>query len=250
MFENNSVKWKIVFFIAFGLSIIFTIVPMASIVLYPFRLFATFIHESFHVITSVITSGKMIRFHINPDASGLTTHTGGFRPLVIPAGYIGTAALGGLLIFFNSKKGAEKVLFIILGVFFLLVTLFFGLTNVLIITFGIGVGFLLLFIGFTFKGNISKFFLSFLAIQLSINSLEDLKSLIFYSAITKINTDAQSMSREVFPLPPIVWALIFAIISLIILYLAISKAFRSQKNKEIKEIDITKNPPNIPIDEI
>jgi len=244
LFDKNANRWKLLFFTTFALSIILSLIPFASIALYPFRLFSTFIHESFHVLASILTGGKNVSFLINQDASGLTKHTGGFLPVVIPAGYIGTSFLGGALILINSKRYTEKFLFIFLGLFFIGMTFFFGLTTLLTIAFGFGVGFLFIFLGLAFKGNFPKFLLSFLSIQLSLNSLEDLKTLIFYSAVSDVKTDAQNMSKEVFPLPPLVWALIFALVAFILLYISISGAFKTKKAPpQVKNTESAAVPP-------
>lgn len=243
MFDKNANRWKLLFFTTFALSIILSLIPFAGIALYPFKLFSTFIHESFHVLTSILTGGKDVSFLINQDTSGLTKHTGGFLPVIIPAGYIGTSFLGGALILINSKRYTEKFLFIVLGLYFIGMTFFFGLTSLLTITFGFGVGFLFIFLGITFKGNLPTFLLSFLSIQLSLNSLEDLKTLIFYSAVSDVKTDAQNMSKEVFPLPPLVWALIFALVAFILLYISISGAFKTKKAPQVKNTESAVIPP-------
>jgi MFS family permease len=232
MFQNNTVRWRIAIVIALLVTIAVSFVPFGRYVLYPFNLLTTFVHESFHALAGLVTGAGDIRLKINPDTSGLTTSRGGWRILVIPAGYVGTTLFGAIFMLINSRRKTERFLFIFLGFFLVFMTLFFGLTNLLTITFGLGVGALAILIGIALKGNLPTFLMSFISIQLALNSLWDIRDLIFISLDTDMPTDAQSMSREILPLPPIAWAIIFALVSAVILVLCLRVAFRSDRSTD------------------
>ncbi len=61
--------------------------------LYPFKLFVTTVHEACHALVTRLTGGNVQMISISPDESGLTLTSGGFRPLISMAGYLGTAAV-------------------------------------------------------------------------------------------------------------------------------------------------------------
>ena len=90
------------------LSIMLWQVPGFDFLLYPIRLFVTFIHETGHAVAALITFGEVLSITVDPDTSGLTWSRGGFRPLVISAGYLGSSFFGGLMILAAFKKGWEK----------------------------------------------------------------------------------------------------------------------------------------------
>src|SRR5258705_9826642 len=70
-------------------------VPYGHYALYPFKLFATWIHESFHGLAAIVTGGSVTSIAINPDTSGLTSslipQSTAAAALVSSVGYLGTA---------------------------------------------------------------------------------------------------------------------------------------------------------------
>jgi hypothetical protein len=225
MFQKNSSRWKVAVIICLLVTVALSFVPYGRYVLYPFNLLTTFIHESFHVLAGLVTGAQDISMKISLDTSGLTTSRGGWRILIIPAGYIGTTFFGSLFLLINSRRGTEKFLFIILGLFVLLITLIFSFRSPLTLIFGIIIGTLSVVTGIFFKGNIPTFLMSFISIQLALNSLWDIRDLIYISLDQSTPTDAQSMSREILPLPPIVWAVLFGLVSTAILFVVLRIAF-------------------------
>src|SRR5205807_4239437 len=67
-------------------------IPGAALVLYPVRLFVTFIHEGGHAVMTLITGGAVAGMAIHGDGSGVTYSAGGIPSLVYMAGYIGATA--------------------------------------------------------------------------------------------------------------------------------------------------------------
>lgn len=67
--------------------------PFSPIV-YPLRLFVTFIHELGDGSAALLTGGKFQDLQVMPSGAGLAYTSGGFRPAVIAAGYVGTAIFG------------------------------------------------------------------------------------------------------------------------------------------------------------
>ena len=47
-------------------------VPYASLLLYPLRLFITFVHESGHALAFTLTGGDVQSLAVHPDTSGVT----------------------------------------------------------------------------------------------------------------------------------------------------------------------------------
>src|SRR5262245_44407260 len=74
-------------------------IPALDVILYPLKLFTTYVHESFHAITTLLTGGSVMDFVVALDGSGHVVRRGGWDWLVTPAGYLGAAFFGSWLFF-------------------------------------------------------------------------------------------------------------------------------------------------------
>jgi hypothetical protein len=100
--------------------------PFGQYLVYPFRLFGTFVHETAHALAAVVSGGKVIGMHVNWDTSGLTKTQGGWRILISSSGYLGSILLGALLLYLGHRRDWAQPTLIGLGVATLLATFFFG----------------------------------------------------------------------------------------------------------------------------
>ena len=57
---------------AVAVSLVVSLTPWAPVLLYPFRLFTTWVHECGHALMTVLVGGRVTSITIEPDASGLT----------------------------------------------------------------------------------------------------------------------------------------------------------------------------------
>ncbi|MFU8802440.1 MAG: M50 family metallopeptidase [Bradymonadaceae bacterium] len=117
-------------------------IPFGQYLVYPFRLFGTFVHEAAHALAAVVSGGQVVGMHVNWDTSGLTTTRGGSRFLISSAGYLGSILLGALLLYLGRRRDWAKPTLIGLGVATLMATVFFGgygLALLPILGFGLGV---------------------------------------------------------------------------------------------------------------
>jgi len=71
--------------------------------MYPIRLFVTFLHEFGHAIGAVITGGWGEEVQINADGSGWTRSANGNRAITIMGGYLGSALFGNLLFLVGAR---------------------------------------------------------------------------------------------------------------------------------------------------
>mmetsp|Transcript_18208 Transcript_18208/g.30746 ORF Transcript_18208/g.30746 Transcript_18208/m.30746 type:complete len:266 (-) Transcript_18208:846-1643(-) len=76
-----------------------------TIILYPFRLLTTFLHEISHALACWLTCGKVIAIRVFENEGGVTQYIGGCRIAIIPAGYVGSAIWGS---FFVMLSGGQK----------------------------------------------------------------------------------------------------------------------------------------------
>lgn len=83
--------------VAIAAMVILMNIPHLSNVLYPFKIFSTWIHEMCHGIAAILVGGGIQKILVYPDTSGLAwTYTDGSnfkRGFVASGGYTGTAVL-------------------------------------------------------------------------------------------------------------------------------------------------------------
>ena len=72
--------------------------------LYPIRLFVTFLHEFGHAFGALISGGTVDYIRINPDSGGLTVARGGSQALIILGGYLGSVIFGNILVYIAAAK--------------------------------------------------------------------------------------------------------------------------------------------------
>ncbi len=207
-----------------ALSVTIAQIPVLSSVLYPLRLFGTFIHEGSHALAATLTGGYPAVINVMPDASGVTYNYGGNQPLITMAGYIGAAAYGAAMLSLARRPGASRLVLGISG------TILAGLDLLLIRGFGLGWGILiasgLLLAARRLPPKAAELTAMFLGVQCVLNSLYDLRTLLGLSLLPNGPvSDAVLMSRMI-PLPPVFWAALWGVLSLGILGAALRPYWR------------------------
>ena len=219
MQTKNISKKQIINFtiISFLIALLFwdnSIIPLNLHLLFtPLKLYTTAIHETWHAIMALITGGSIVDIKLNLDGSGSVTHRGGISLLTTPAGYIGTSLTGALLVLSSTKERTAKLLLwsicsviILLGLFNLSSIFSIAFISAILVSIGI--------IYATIKTDFSSHIAIFLGTVLAINSIQDIKIIVFQSTY---KTDAGILARSIgleFLAIPI--ALIFSGISMYI----------------------------------
>jgi hypothetical protein len=204
---------------ATALTIVISYLPFGEFVVYPLRLFVTFIHEGGHALAALLTLGEVGVLAINADGSGLTTTSGGLRLLISSSGYLATTAYGaGLLTMLHDGRRAKAVLTVTAAII-LTLTGFFA-ANQFSLFIGIALTGLLIWVAIGWSARLAHFFLSFLAVQCCLNALYDLKTLFLISATTNQHSDAVNM-QEATTIPAIFWASFWIFLSLLALVVAL-----------------------------
>jgi Peptidase M50B-like len=204
------------FWAAVAVSLIVSLTPWADFILYPFRLFTTWVHECGHALMTVLVGGRVASIIIEPDASGLTHSlvpvgriAGG---LVASSGYLGAAVVGCLLMAATRVEKWAHVILMGLGAFMLL-TLVLWMRNVFGFVVVLAWGVVLVTLGRKGIADALRFLLSLLAIQVALNSVYDIRALFL---IGRGQSDAATMAR-LFLLPSWVWAMSWMLISVAML---------------------------------
>ncbi len=198
---------------AFALSLILRQVPVLAWLIYPFQLFVALVHELSHGLAALLTGGRFIEFVIAPNASGLAVTAGGWRWFVIPAGYLGAALLGCLLLLLTHRASGPRQrqwLALGLGSFFALMTLLFA-RNLMAVTVGGLAAVALWGLGSYGSPLLLTFGLNLLAIQCLLNALDSLMGLMRLNAgpFQSLN-DAQAMA-DLTHVPALFWAILWSL---------------------------------------
>lgn len=209
------------------LSLIIYKLPFGNLILFPFKLFVTYLHEASHGLSAILTGGELLSFTMKLDTSGLAWTSGGIRPIVISAGYLGSSIWGCLLLLASLERGYEKKVLMALSLFFFIFSLLYARSFV---SFFSGMFFGSVMFGLTKikQSSFLSIFLMFLSVQVCFNSIDNIFDLLFFPS--GVPTDAQSMSEYFYGIfPPILVALSWLIISGLMFFFTLKKALFDNK---------------------
>ena len=214
--------------LATALSVGISLVPGLSVVLYPLRLFVTFIHEGSHALAATLTGGQASLIAVQPDASGVTYSAGGWEMIIVMAGYVGAAAYGAAMLALARRPGTARL---ILGVSGGIIALLDALLVRNLFGFGWGVLIAagLLIASRRLSAKAAELTAMFLGVQCVVNSLYDLKTLVGLSTLPNGPVSDAVLMSQIVPLPPLVWAVLWGLISLGILGFALRPYWRKSR---------------------
>jgi hypothetical protein len=212
-------------------------IPQLDFILYPLRLFNTYVHESGHALAALLTGGDVGNFSVSFDTSGVTQTAGGWRWLILPAGYLGSGLFGSALFFMvNRFPGLINSLAVALGVALASFTVIFS-RDPLALAIGVFMGMLLLGMGLKAHPFFTMLLLNVLAVSTALNAFFDLRYLIGATDASNgiVLNDVAAFSRNVTPLiPPVVIAVLWAGIALIMFAMALYYGAWKPLRKEIE----------------
>ena len=202
--------------IAAVVSLVLSLTPWAGLLLYPFKLFTTWVHECGHALATVLVGGRVQAITIAPDTSGLTL---GLVPagvmargLVASAGYLGAALVGCVLkAAARVERWAHAILLAAGGC--LLLSAVFGVRNLYGFVVVLAWGAALVALGRRGAGDAARFLLGLLAVQVALNAVYDIRVLFL---VRGGPSDAETMSR-LFLLPASLWAAAWMVLSVVML---------------------------------
>lgn len=200
-----------------------------EMLLYPLRLFVTFVHEAGHSLAALLSGGQVQGFRVFANGSGVATTLGGNPALILPAGYLG-AALFGSLLFLLSNRAPRSLsgMSIMLGAFMIGLTAVYARPDEsgspIAMIVGIGFGMIILLLGAKAPLVVNQFVLNTLAIMTALEAVLDLLYLVGHAGISRgeQRNDALAFAQQITPLlTASIVALIWAAIAVAILVAAI-----------------------------
>ncbi len=200
-------------------------VPQVSFLLYPFRLFVTYVHEAGHGLAAILTGGQFLGFEVYSNGAGEAATAGGIRAVILPAGYLGAALFGAVLFYLTNRLRQTRAIAAALGLLLIAFSLLFGRFASTALVVGLAFGLALVLLAWNASALVNALVLNVLALMTGLNAVLDLWILAHNSTITAnggtLRNDAAAFSADVFPLvPPAVWALVWAVLAVLMLGLA------------------------------
>jgi hypothetical protein len=207
--------------------------PFGGFVLYPFKLFATWLHELSHGLVMLLTGAGFDRMEIYRDTSGYaySNHHPGQLGVaaVASAGYMGTAVFGAaLLVVGRTPRGAKAALLAIGVALLASVALFIRNQFGIIAILGSGVG--LVATALLASHSAAGLLLNFVAAQACINAVLDIRVLFRSNLVVNgqimQRSDAHNMAAATFG-THWMWAAIWLLWSFGLFYLALRVTAKS-----------------------
>ncbi|MCA9902860.1 MAG: M50 family metallopeptidase [Anaerolineae bacterium] len=209
---------------AFALALIIWNIPQLNFLLYPIRLFVTFVHESGHGLAAIASGGSLNGFQVFANGTGVATTSGGNIVLILPAGYIGAAIFGALLFYLANTLPYPRTIAVVLGIILAVITLFYTLSAPVAFVVGGVSSALLILLGWRGGRGLNLVVLNFLGLTTALHAVLDLVYLIGASdsRLGAVQNDAAAFSAAVAPLiPAAVWAALWALLAVAALALAV-----------------------------
>ncbi|HAE37344.1 MAG TPA: hypothetical protein DCG57_01760 [Candidatus Riflebacteria bacterium] len=212
--ELKGVQGMIIPFILLGFALYF----WNSALLLPIKYLTVFFHELSHALAAVLTGGEVVHIEINSNQGGLAVTRGGWRFIVLSAGYLGSLLWGSLILLAAAKTRQDQHITAGLGILLLLVTAIWvrNLEGVIICAL---TGFGLLGIAAYSTEKVCDQFLKFLGLTSCFYVLFDIKDDLIDRSISV--SDAYRIS-EMLHVPDwlvgVVWLVIAGIITWKVLY--------------------------------
>jgi len=178
-------------------------------ILFPVKAFVVLLHELCHGFAAVLTGGSIVQIVVTPDLGGVCTTRGGWDLLVIPAGYLGSMAVGGAILLAASRTRADRVITAVIGGAILLVTLLF-VRSWFGFAFGMLSGAALAAMARFAPEWACDLLLRFLGLTSMLYAVIDIKEDLVTRTVP--SSDAWAMSQRLF-LPPVFWGVFWLVLA-------------------------------------
>ena len=217
----------------FGGNAALTMYRVNQVLLYPLRLFITFVHESGHALAALLTGNQVASLRVMPNGEGVTMATQNVATawLIDSAGYLGAAVFGAIMLQVGRLRRLQspgKAALNFAAVALLGITLLWGWRDLFTLIVGFGLAGMCFAMARFLKPAAANFAAAFLAIQCSLNSLSDIGILLSLTTGGEMQNDAGNMAKT-YLLPATLWAVLWAAAALIVLAVGLCSYWRATK---------------------
>lgn len=193
--------------------------------LYPIRIFVTFLHEFGHAIGAIITGGSVEHVRINANGSGVTTSLNGNFAVILMGGYIGSALFGNILFYIGAKQTKLVKPVMALLILALLITAFVWFNSVFTTFILVVFAAALFWVGF--KTTFGRDILMLLGLASVIYIIQD--------TAAGPSSDLKAFEQEMILFPAKFWMYIWLAIALGLIALNLKLLFKAEKTEPKEE---------------
>jgi hypothetical protein len=202
-----------------GLLAIFAVVVAlwGTPVVTPLKIFVVLLHEISHGLAAVLTGGSIVKMEINAQQGGVCYTAGGFRVVVLSAGYVGSMLWGALIMVLASRTKRDRWISIAIGVFILAMTLLYVRS-----WFGFGFALLasavLIVVGAKLPHRVNEIVLQVIGVTSCLYAVLDIIDDVLHRR--GIGSDAD-MLADLTLIPSVVWGVVWIALSVVVATLAL-----------------------------
>ena len=185
------------------------IVLWNTFVAYPFRVFVVFLHEISHGLAAILSGGELVSIGLSPNEGGVAVTRGGWRFLVLSAGYLGSLLFGALFLLLGGRRRWAPGIVGLLGIFTLVVTLVYVRTWFGLLYGLLAAGIFILFAS-KLKAEASEILLAAVGVMSCLYAVWDIASDVLLRSIPCSDASALAALTGI---PGMVWGVIWIVAS-------------------------------------
>lgn len=171
--SNAQKSFKMMLFPLF--LFIIAVIYWNSKILLPIKYLTVFFHEFSHGLAAVLTGGKIVKITLSADQGGLCYTAGGWRLVVLSAGYLGSLIWGSALLLLAAKTNKDREVVSGLGLMLIIVTAIW-VRNMFGVVFCVSTGIALIALGKYASEVVCDQFLRFIGLASCFYVITDIKS--------------------------------------------------------------------------
>ena len=194
------------------------IVLWNTFVAYPFRVFVVFLHEISHGLAAILSGGELVSIGLSPNEGGVAVTRGGWRFLVLSAGYLGSLLFGALFLLLGGRRRAPGIVGL-LGIFTLVVTLVYVRTWFGLLYGLLAAGIFILFAS-KLKAEASEILLAAVGVMSCLYAVWDIASDVLLRSMPM--SDASALA-DLTGVPAVVWGVLWVAASLGVIFAVLRK---------------------------
>lgn len=228
--SSTGVPVPLVLGVALIVSLAIWAIPGANVVLVPVRPYVTFVHEGWHAFVAIATGGHVGSVRLfGIFGGGVTELSGGATLLIASAGYVGSAITGAVFLFLLPRPRALRVAVAVQYMWLAVVAVLWD-HDLNAWLYLIGFGLVLYVLAAKLPDEGFALVMGFLALQLALAVVGDLRTLLLISAFSAAHSDAL-VAAQATSTPRIIWATLWSIIALALLLWALRSALAYPRGK-------------------
>ena len=219
--------------LCFGGRVGMTMYQINAVLLYPLRLFITFVHESGHALAALLTGNQVASLAVSPNGEGVTMTTQNFFSawVIDSAGYLGTAVFGAAMLQVGRLKKLQapgRAALYFASATLALLTLLWGWHDLFTLLVGFGLAAACFAMARFLRPAAANFAAAFIAVQCSLNAVSDIRILLSLTTTGSMENDAGNMAK-MYGLPATLWGILWAGAALVILFVGLRSYWRATK---------------------